>query len=109
MKATSPGPAANTARETFKFTWAVTGWIRVKRNWTKDEGRSPLPTDLAPRPNDDYGFNPERPRLIPANTLIELDLVREKVSWFGLRGSHPTRLGDSCSDETCRRQIWRRG
>jgi len=62
-----------------------------EQHWTKDEGRAPLPTDLAPGESTIIGLTLNAPTQ-PGEYVIELDLVQEKVSWFGLKGSHPKRL-----------------
>jgi len=62
-----------------------------EQHWTKDEGRAPLPTDLAPGESTIIGLTLNAPTQ-PGEYVIELDLVQEKVSWFGLKGSHPTKL-----------------
>ena len=66
-------------------------WLDSNDHWAKDEGRSPLPTDLAPGQTTTIGLTLNAPTQ-PGEYVIELDLVQEKVSWFGLKGSHPKRL-----------------
>jgi 4-amino-4-deoxy-L-arabinose transferase-like glycosyltransferase len=54
---------------------------------SKEEGRSPLPADLAPGQETELSFIVDAPAQ-PGDTFLEVDLLQEGVSWFKLKGSH---------------------
>jgi hypothetical protein len=64
-------------------------WLDAKGKWLKEEGRSPLPKDLAPGESITMKFRLEPP-IRSGNYTIELDMLQEDVTWFGLKGS-PTK------------------
>jgi 4-amino-4-deoxy-L-arabinose transferase-like glycosyltransferase len=53
---------------------------------SKEEGRTPLPADIAPSQAADLGWTIDVPRQ-PGQYLLELDMLQEGVAWFGLKGS----------------------
>jgi 4-amino-4-deoxy-L-arabinose transferase-like glycosyltransferase len=53
---------------------------------SKDEGRTPLPADIAPAQAADLQWTIDAPNQ-PGEYLLELDMLQEKVAWFGLKGS----------------------
>jgi hypothetical protein len=53
---------------------------------SKEEGRTPLPADIAPSEAADLGWTIDVPRQ-PGEYLLELDMLQEGVAWFGLKGS----------------------
>lgn len=61
------------------------------QHWLKEEGRAPLPRDLAPGQSTSLTFSLNSPDY-PGEYVIELDLVQERVSWFGPKGSQPTKV-----------------
>jgi 4-amino-4-deoxy-L-arabinose transferase-like glycosyltransferase len=58
---------------------------------TNDDGRAALLRDLGPGEETELTLVVNAPRQ-PGDYLIELDLLQEGVSWFGLKGSPTTRL-----------------
>jgi hypothetical protein len=58
---------------------------------TNDDGRAALLRDLGPGEETEIKLVINAPRQ-PGDYLIELDLLQEGVSWFGLKGSTTTRL-----------------
>ncbi|MCA1593940.1 MAG: hypothetical protein LC754_15075 [Acidobacteria bacterium] len=61
------------------------------RTASKEEGRSPLPADLAPGQESELTYNVNAPAR-PGDYVLELDMLQEGVSWFGLKGSPTTKL-----------------
>jgi hypothetical protein len=57
---------------------------------SKEEGRSPLPADLAPGQETTVSFSVAAPAE-PGDYMLELDMLQEGVSWFGLKGSRTYR------------------
>lgn len=53
---------------------------------SKEEGRTPLPADLAPGQETSLSFAVAAP-LEPGVYVLEVDMIQEGVSWFGLKGS----------------------
>lgn len=53
---------------------------------SKEEGRTPLPADIAPSQAADLGWTIDVPSQ-PGQYLLELDMLQEGVAWFGLKGS----------------------
>jgi 4-amino-4-deoxy-L-arabinose transferase-like glycosyltransferase len=53
---------------------------------SKEEGRTPLPADIGPSQATDLIWTIDAPSQ-PGEYLLELDLLQEKVAWFGLKGS----------------------
>jgi 4-amino-4-deoxy-L-arabinose transferase-like glycosyltransferase len=58
---------------------------------TNDDGRAALLRDLAPGEETKLSLVVNTPRQ-PGEYFLELDLLQEGVSWFGLKGSQTTRL-----------------
>lgn len=61
-------------------------WVDAQGNWIREEGRAPLPYDLAPGDEATVKFSVSAP-MEPGPYFLELDLLQEGVSWFGPRGS----------------------
>ncbi|KAA0256336.1 methyltransferase domain-containing protein [Acidobacteria bacterium ACD] len=57
----------------------------------QDDGRAPLPADLAPGASAEVELTVTPPGR-PGPYLLEVDLVQEGVAWFAERGSPPCRL-----------------
>lgn len=53
---------------------------------SKEEGRTPLPADMAPSSVADLEWAIDVPNQ-PGQYLLELDMLQEGVAWFGLKGS----------------------
>jgi 4-amino-4-deoxy-L-arabinose transferase-like glycosyltransferase len=53
---------------------------------SQEEGRTPLPADLAPGQETSLSFAVAAP-LEPGVYVLEVDMIQEGVSWFGLKGS----------------------
>jgi 4-amino-4-deoxy-L-arabinose transferase-like glycosyltransferase len=58
---------------------------------SREEGRSPLPADLAPGQETTLAFDVAAPAE-PGDYVLELDMLQEGVSWFGLKGSRTCRI-----------------
>jgi len=58
---------------------------------TNDDGRGPLPHDLAPGEETEITFNVNAPPQ-PGDYVLEVDMLQEGVSWFALKGSKPLRV-----------------
>jgi 4-amino-4-deoxy-L-arabinose transferase-like glycosyltransferase len=58
---------------------------------SKEEGRTPLPADLAPGRETQLTLNINAPAH-PGEYVLELDMLQEGVAWFGLKGSPTTKL-----------------
>ena len=56
-----------------------------------DNGRGPLPHDLAPGEEAEITFNINAPPR-PGDYILEVDMLQEGVSWFALKGSKPLRV-----------------
>lgn len=56
-----------------------------------DDGRAPLPRDVQPGEEAELKLVVNAPRP-PGDYLLELDMLQEGVSWFGLKGSQTLRL-----------------
>ena len=65
---------------------------------SKEEGRSPLPADLAPGQETTIAFNVAAPAE-PGDYVLEFDLLQEGVSWFGLKGSRTCRMRITVVDD----------
>lgn len=59
--------------------------------YRNDDGRAPLLSDLAPREETELPLVINAP-LRPGEYMLEIDVLQEGVSWFGLKGSKTTRL-----------------
>ena len=57
---------------------------------SKAEGRSPLPADLAPGQEMELSFVVDAPAQ-RGDYVLEIDLLQENVTWFGLKGSRTYR------------------
>jgi 4-amino-4-deoxy-L-arabinose transferase-like glycosyltransferase len=57
---------------------------------SKEEGRSPLAIDLGPGQETALSFAVGAP-VQPGDYLLEIDMLQEGVSWFGLKGSRTWR------------------
>jgi hypothetical protein len=68
-----------------------------RRILTNDDGRSSLPYDLAPGEEIELLLTVAAPRA-PGVYVLEVDLLQEGVSWFGLRGSDTLRLNMKVED-----------
>ena len=56
-----------------------------------DDGRGPLPRDLAPGDEAEVRLTVNAPKR-PGDYLLEIDVLQEGVSWFGPKGSPTLRL-----------------
>lgn len=56
-----------------------------------DDGRSPVLDDIRPGQDVEMSLTVNAPKS-PGDFLLEVDMVQEGVSWFGLRGSPTVRL-----------------
>jgi 4-amino-4-deoxy-L-arabinose transferase-like glycosyltransferase len=56
-----------------------------------DDGRASLLQDLPPGQEAEFRLIINAPRS-PGNYILELDMLQENVSWFGLRGSQTARI-----------------
>ncbi len=56
-----------------------------------DDGRAPLMRDLGPGEETEFQLAVNAPKN-PGEYILELDMLQEGVSWFGLRGSKTARL-----------------
>ena len=56
-----------------------------------DDGRAPLMRDLQPGQEVEFRLTINAPKT-PGDYILELDMLQEGVSWFGLRGSKTVRL-----------------
>jgi 4-amino-4-deoxy-L-arabinose transferase-like glycosyltransferase len=79
---------------------AVTGFqINVGNHWldgegkvvVNDDGRATLLQDLLPGQSAEFSFTVNAPKA-PGRYLLEIDVLQENVSWFGLKGSQTLRL-----------------
>lgn len=57
---------------------------------SKEEGRSPLPADLAPGRETELSFGVDAPAQ-PGDYFLEVDMLQENVTWFGTKGSQTYR------------------
>jgi hypothetical protein len=57
---------------------------------SKEEGRSPLPADLAPGQETELSFAVDAPAQ-PGDYFLEIDLLQENVAWFKSKGSQTDR------------------
>lgn len=58
---------------------------------SKEEGRTPLPADLAPGAETELVYHVNAPTA-PGDYVLELDMLQEGVTWFGLKGSPTTKV-----------------
>src|SRR4029077_5684474 len=58
---------------------------------TNDDGRATLLQDLLPAGEAEFSFTINAPK-DAGQYLLEVDVLQENVSWFGLRGSQTLRL-----------------
>ncbi len=56
-----------------------------------DDGRAPLMRDLQPGEEAEFQLTINAPKE-PSDYILEIDMLQEGVSWFGLRGSKTERL-----------------
>ncbi len=56
-----------------------------------DDGRAPLASHLSPGEQADLTLIVNAPKT-PGDYFLELDMLQEGVSWFGLKGSPALRL-----------------
>ena len=56
-----------------------------------DDGRSALLRDLKPGETVELPLTVNAPS-VPGNYILEIDMLQEGVSWFGLAGSQPIKL-----------------
>jgi len=85
-------------RNTSQGTWRARGATRVSLSyhWRDEDGalveweglRTPLPEDVPPGGEIDVVFELGTPKQ-PGRYLLELDALRERLSWFSARGSQP--------------------
>jgi len=61
------------------------------RTIVNDDGRATLLQDLLPGQEAEFSFTVNAPR-DAGQYVLEVDVLQEKVSWFGLRGSKTLRL-----------------
>ena len=67
-------------------------WVdRAAKSVINDDGRAALPWDLAPGQECELTIAINAPNA-PGDYLLELDMVQENNSWFGLKGSPTVRL-----------------
>jgi hypothetical protein len=89
------GPVVWPARERSGGKFQVSlgnHWLDAQGNViTNDDGRAALLRDLAPGEETELKLVVNAPRR-PGDYTIELDLLQEGVSWFGLKGSPTTKL-----------------
>lgn len=92
-------------RNVSPVTWATRGasdgkfLIELGNHWLDannkpvayDDGRAPLPDDLASGAEVEIPLTVTAPKTPGAYTL-EFDMVQEQVSWFALKGSEPKRV-----------------
>jgi hypothetical protein len=62
-----------------------------------DDGRSPLLKDLRPGEESELSLIVNTPHT-PGEYVLEIDMVQEGVSWFGLRGSRTQRIRITVED-----------
>jgi hypothetical protein len=65
---------------------------------SKEEGRSPLPADLAPGQETELSFAVDAPAR-PGDYLLEIDMLQENVAWFGQKGSQTYRARVTIVDD----------
>jgi hypothetical protein len=56
-----------------------------------DDGRTPVRDDIRPGEEVEMPLTVNAPKS-PGDFVLEVDMVQESVSWFGLRGSPTVRL-----------------
>jgi 4-amino-4-deoxy-L-arabinose transferase-like glycosyltransferase len=67
-------------------------WLDAEgKTVVNDDGRGPLRTDLRPGEEAEVSFTINAPARA-GNYLLEIDMLQEGVSWFGLRGSKTLRV-----------------
>jgi hypothetical protein len=67
-------------------------WLNSERRMvTNDDGRSPLLADLRPGEEVELPLKVNAPAE-PGDYLLEIDMLQEGVSWFGLKGSPTVKL-----------------
>ncbi|HJZ79474.1 MAG TPA: hypothetical protein VKD91_03990 [Pyrinomonadaceae bacterium] len=73
--------------------------INVGNHWlagdgkilVNDDGRATLLQDLLPGQEQEFSFTINPPPS-PGQYILEIDVLQENVSWFGLKGSQTLRL-----------------
>jgi hypothetical protein len=90
VKNVSPGvwPAKNIPGGPHQVTLGNKWLDESGRIVVNDDGRTPLPRDLAPRDELELELRVKAP-LAPGKYSLMLDLVQEQVSWFYEQGSTP--------------------
>ena len=58
---------------------------------TNDDGRATLLQDLLPGQEAEFSFTINAPKNA-GQYIVEVDVLQENVSWFGLKGSKTLRL-----------------
>jgi hypothetical protein len=66
-------------------------WLDANGIWIKEEGRAPIPNDLDPGKDTNLTFLVIAPGE-RGDYVLELDLLQERVAWFGLKGSPTTKV-----------------
>jgi hypothetical protein len=62
-------------------------WLNsAGQTFSREEGRTPLPADIAPSQAADLIWTIDAPEQ-PGEYVLELDMLQEGVAWFGLKGS----------------------
>jgi 4-amino-4-deoxy-L-arabinose transferase-like glycosyltransferase len=62
-------------------------WLNsAGQTFSREEGRTPLPADIAPSQEADLIWTIDAPTQ-PGEYVLELDMLQEGVAWFGLKGS----------------------
>ena len=67
-------------------------WLDAQGNtFANDDGRAPLLSDLRPGDEAELRLVVNAPRRA-GDYLLEIDMLQEGVSWFGLKGSKTLRV-----------------
>lgn len=105
LKTNQPATIHVAVKNTSPIPWlvrerAVTSFqINVGNHWldsegkvvVNDDGRATLLQDLLPGQSSEFSFTINAPKA-PGRYLLEIDVLQENVSWFGLKGSPTLRL-----------------
>ena len=109
-------PLAASVTNASQTSWsaALFGPVRFGNHWAtaagkamliQDDGRAPLPVNLAPGETCRVTLTATAPRE-PGNYLLECDVVHEGITWFADRGSETwtqeVRVGGNASTEASR-------
>jgi hypothetical protein len=85
-ESTARWPALGDANHKFRL-YVGNHWLDgAGRVLVNDDGRAPLPHDLAHGAEADVTLAVSAPRA-PGEYVLEIDLLQESVTWFGLKGS----------------------